>query len=80
MLYRNEDAIEFTADIDGEDYEFTIAYAMAQEMDHLGRNMWIVDYWRVIKVNDKPNVLGDFWREQLNEEAVEDAIIEQEAE
>ena len=80
QLLRGEDTIEYTFDIDGEDREFEIAYSMDDDCDEYDRPIRIVEYWRVVKVDGKPNMLGEFWREQLNEEFVVDAIFEQEAE
>lgn len=77
-LNRNEDTFIFEADISGETYSFEIAYTLSD--DCIGSSdepVRGVESWRVHKINGAPNMLGAFWSEQLNAEAICDAILEE---
>jgi len=79
VLNRNEDTFIYEADISGETYSFEIAYTLSD--DCIGSSdepVRGVEAWRVYKIDGYPNVLGEFWAEQLNYERVCDAIMEEE--
>lgn len=67
--------MEYTATIHGIDYVFDISYGLAYIDDLRGGVVWGVDWWSVTKIDGKPNLLGDFWSEMLNDEFVRDAIL-----
>jgi hypothetical protein len=77
-LTRNEDTIIYEADINGSEYDLEIAYTMGDDLDHNDRPYRFVDGWRVYKINGKPNLLGEFWAEQLDQTLICDAIMAQE--
>lgn len=78
MLNRNEDTIMFLATIGGSDYEMEIAFTISDYClnvtDEPARG---VEAWRVFKIDGRPNMLGNFWAEQLDAESVCDAIMDE---
>lgn len=71
--------IEYIATVDGSDYNFRIQYDLGY-VDNLRDGLdWNVVDWSVTHVDDRPNLLGAFWSEQLNAENVCNAIMENES-
>ena len=70
--------MEYEATVQGSDYIFTIGYKMGM-VDNLRDGMeWGVEDWSVTHVDGKPNMLGEFWAEQIDAERLCNAIMEQE--
>lgn len=71
-------SIDFHATIDDSEYVFEIGYNWGDVWSPTDDAEYGVQDWGVVKIDGKPNMLGDFWAEQLDEFDVEEAIIEQE--
>lgn len=80
MLNNGEDTIIYTLTMGDIDYDLEIAYTMGEVLNGTDETSRGVEDWRVYKINGRPNLLGEFWAEQLDDERVCNAIMEWESE